>query len=329
MAEARPRPAPLLPTLALVAGLPGGTAPQQTTAADPNIHLPPDTVEARLAHGEFELLELRPARGVEGDRTSQATLEFDDGTMMLVQWAPAVRGGDTFNNSPRYELAAYRLQSLFLEPDEWVVPPTVLRAFPLDWYRRLDRYPRPTFADTESVLVLLQYWLFYVTPEGVWDPDRFASDTAYARHLANFNIFTYLTRHSDQNVGNYLISRVRSHPRVFSVDNGLAFASQESDRGADWRWLRVDRLPAATIERLRSVSREALQRRLETVAEFGIDETGALIPRAPGPALHSGRGVRRSRDVVQFGLTRMEIQGVWRRIRDLLERVDRGEIRLF
>ncbi len=37
----------------------------------------------------------------------------------------------TFNNVPRYDLAAYELQKLFLDPPEYVVPPTALRMVPL------------------------------------------------------------------------------------------------------------------------------------------------------------------------------------------------------
>lgn len=316
---------------AVLAGLVGLAPLAGSTAAagqDGNYILPPDTIEARLAGDDFRVLALRASRGIEGERTSQATLELADGTVMLAKWAVAPRGGDAFNNSPRYELAAYRLQPLLFEPDAYVVPPTVLRPFDLDGYRAIDRYPRATFQDTESVLVVLQYWLLDVSGDDVWDPERFATDTAYARHLADFNIFTYLVRHSDENEGNYLISR-SGDPRVFSVDNGIAFASEESDRGADWRRIRVDRLPAATIDRLRSITLADLTARLETVAELGIGPEGHLTPRPPGPAIDPDRGVRRTDDVIQLGLTRGEIRGVWRRIRSLLEQVDRGEYELF
>lgn len=298
-------------------------------ATDSNILFPPDTVEARLARGQFRVLELRTPRGIEGERTRRATLEFSDGTLMAVKWAPAARGADEFNNSPRYEVAAYELQKLFLDPAAYVVPPTVMRVFDLDWYRSIDRYPRATFPETESVLVVLQYWLFNVTDDDVWDPGRFATDTAYARHMADFNLFTYLVRHSDENEGNYLISRSAGSPRVFSVDNGIAFASDESDRGVDWRRLRVERLPAAAIARLRTITEADLVARLETVAEFEIGPDGVLSPRAPGPAIEPDHGVRRNDDVVQLGLTRREIRNVWRRIRSLLERVDQGEYELF
>lgn len=303
-------------------------APTEGAAQDSNILLPVDTVEALLAHGDLQVLDRRGSR-FEGDRTSRVALDFGDGRLFVTKWAPAPAGGDEFNNSPRYEVAAYQIQPLFLEPDEYVVPPTVMRAFPIEWYRELNSRVRPTFRGAESVVVVLQYWLFNIRGNDFWDEDRFAADTTYARHLGNFNILTFLIRHNDENQGNYLISASESNPRVFSVDNGLAFASETSDRGAGWRRLNVDRLPARTIDRLRSVTEEELIRQLETVAQFRIQPDGQLTAEPAGPALDPNRGVRRSDDVIQFGLTRREIRGVWRRIEDLLDEVDDGDIEVF
>lgn len=289
---------------------------------------PIDTIEARLAD-DFEVLSMQESRGIEDERTMHAVVSFEDGTVMLAKWAPAPRGGDAFNNRPRYETAAYELQKLFLEPDEYVVPPTLIRAFPIEWARELQDDLRPTFRDTRSVIVALQYWLVNVTAEDFWDRDRFEADSTYARHFGNFNIFTYLIRHKDSNEGNFLISRSREDPRVFAVDNGLALESAESDRGTYWRWLRVDRLPAGTIDRLRTLAREDLDRRLETLAQFRVEPTGLLTPEPVGPAIDPDRGVRQADGVIQFGLTRREIRGIWGRIEDLLEDVDDGDIEVF
>lgn len=298
------------------------------SAQDSNILDPPDTVEKRLIHDHFEIVDRRGSR-FEGDRTSRVALEFDDGQMMVAKWAPAPRGGEAFNNNPRYEVASYEIQKLFLEPHEYVVPPTVLRAFPLSWYRELDPDARATLRSTESVLVALQYWLFNIAGDDFWDRDRFATDTAYAHHLANFNILTYLIRHNDQNQGNYLISGNTDNPRIFSVDNGLAFESERSDQGARWRRLRVDRLPEKTVERLRDLTEPELYRRLETVAQFRVEPDGTLTPVPPEAAVEPDRGVRRTDDMIQFGLTRWEIQGVWRRVEHLLGEVEDGHIEVF
>ena len=209
------------------------------------------------------------------------------------------------------------------------MPPTVARAIPIEFYQELYSRAGPTFHNTQSVLVVLQYWLFNVTDEDVWDEDRFEADPAYARHFANFNILTYLVRHNDENQGNYLISRVEDNPRVFSVDNGLSFSSEASDRGYRWRSLRVDRLPATSVERLRAVTEEALMDKLRTVAQFRILPSGHLTAEEPGPTVDDWRGIRRDGEVLQIGLTEREIRGVWGRIQDLIEDVDEGRIEVF
>lgn len=298
-------------------------------AAQGNILHPPDTVEKRLAHDDFEIVDSRPSRGLPDERTSRNALAFDDGTMMVVKWAPAPRGGEAFNNSPRYEVAAYEAQKLFLEPHEIVVPPTVLRPFDLDWVRTLEPDADATFEGTASVLVVLQYWLFNIAGDNFWDRDRLARDSVYARHLANFNIFTYIIRHNDQNEGNYLISEADGDPRIYSVDNGLAFASDMSDQGARWRRFRVDRLPSETIERLRKLTEDDVRRQLETVAQFRIQPDGTLTAEPAQPALEPGKGIRRTDRTIQVGLDRREIRDVWRRIQHLLDRVDNGDFELF
>lgn len=298
------------------------------TAQDTSVLAPVDSIEDRLGSAPFEIFDERGSR-FEGDRTSRVALQFDDGGMMVAKWAPAPRGGETFNNAPRYEVAAYEIQKLFLDEPDYVVPPTVLRAFPLAWYRQFQGDASPTLRDTDAILVTLQYWLYNVVPDDFWDEDRFEADPVYARHFGNFNILTYLIRHNDANVGNFLISKDPDQPRVFSVDNGLSFGSRTSDRGARWRDLRVDRLPATTVERLRAITRDELTRRLETVAQFRIADDGQLVAMEPTENLNRGRGIRSSGGIVQFGLTSSEITSVWRRLERLLQDVDRGRIQVF
>ena len=299
-------------------------------AQDANVLLPVDSIEELLARESFEIIDRRGSR-FQGDRTNRVTFSFPGGAVLAAKWARAARGGEEVNNSPRFELAAYEVQKLFLDAADYVVPPTVARAFPVDVYQQHDPGPAvgPTFRGTGSVLVVLQYWLFNVTGDDYWDPDRFASDTAYARHFGNFNVLTYLVRHVDENAGNYLISTEGSSPRVFAVDNGMAFSSDESDRGYSWRELKVDRLPRSTVERLRAITHQELARRLGTVAEFRIRGDGTLETVEPGENLRPGRGVRRSGDRIQLGLTGREIDAVWRRLGRLIARADDGDVVLF
>lgn len=301
-------------------------------AQDVNILMPVDSIEWHLARDSMEVIDRRASRGMEGERTSRTALAFPDGSLLVAKWARSAPGGEAFNNAPRFELAAYELQKLFLGEDEYVVPPTVVRAFPTHRYRQLDPDDpddSPTFRGTGSVLVVLQYWLYNVTPDGFWDQERFATDSVYARHFGNFNIMTHLVRHGDDNTGNFLVSSDPENPRVFAVDNGVTFSSRVSDRGHRWRWLRVDRVPAATVARLRALSRDDVIRQLETVAEFRVEPDGALVPTDRTASLDPGNGIRHEDDRIQLGLTHREINGVWNRIRGLLNQVDRGRLEVF
>lgn len=289
----------------------------RAAAQDQNIMLSIAEIETRLRDQPFRVLDWRGSRRPE-DRTQRVTIAFEDSTVMRIKWANAPANGGAFNNQPRYEAAAYEIQKLFLEEDEYVVPPTLLRAFPIDYVREQMPEVKPTFENARgSVLVALQYWLGSVTSQNFWVPERARTDTAYARRIGNFNILTFLIRHSDANVGNYLISTAPEKPRVFSVDNGIAFSSNDSDRGTHWRELNVERFPRTTIERLSRVTREQLEQALGVLAEYEV-RAGTLVPVAPGPNLGRNVGVRRTDDRVQLGLTTNEIREVYNRINELL-----------
>lgn len=315
-------------TLALGLSAAALFAPLRTLPAqDMNIPLPVDSAEYLLARAPFHLPDTLVGTRFPGDRTSRVLLEFDDMTSVLVKWAPAPRGGEEFNNYPRYEVAAYELQKLFLDEPDYVVPPTVMRMVPLSWYRELDEDVDATFNAGESVLVALQFMLYQTTDENVFDEARLEADSVYARRWANANLLTHLIWHSDSNVGNLRISRT-SNARVFAVDNGLAFQAEDSRRGTRWRVLRVDRFPNAAVERLRALTREDLDRALGVVAQF--ERRGEeLAPVDPGENWRPSRGIRERDEGVQLGLTDDEIYGVWERIQGFLRSVDEGDMETF
>jgi hypothetical protein len=276
----------------------------------------------------WSILYWRGSRRPE-DRTQRTTLSFEDSVVVNAKWANAPVNGSMYNNEPRYEVAAYRIQQLFLEEPELVVPPTVMRAVPLEFVREQMPNARATFREAPgSVLVALQYWLSAVSQDDFWDARRARSDTAYARHIGNFNILTYVIRHSDANRGNYLISADAGNPRVFAVDNGVSFAANESVQGFEWRELRVDRLPRRTIDRLATITRDQLDELLGVLVEYQIID-GALVPVEPGANLSPNRGVRRTAERIQLGLTSREIRDVERRIRDLVRQANGRHFQLF
>ena len=177
---------------------------------------------------------------------------------------------------------------------------------------RRDRCPSLLSGDKACPLwsLLRRYHLSDSFGAFGFDLDRFASDPSYAGHWANTNLFTHFIFQSDSNTGNLLISVMASNPRIFSVDNGVAFQSEESNRGTRWRRLQVDRFPASTVERLRSITEQQLHDLLGVLAQWEVVE-GELARVEPTENLRRQRGVREEDGVIQIGLTDEEIDDVW------------------
>ena len=138
-------------------------------------------------------------------------------------------------------------------------------------------------------------------------------------------MLTYLIQHADSNAGNFLVSAEPEGARVFAIDNGIAFASPPSDRGAQWKSMRVERLPADTVARLRQLTEVDLHSRLGVVAQWELED-GRYIAVSPTENLEPSRGVRRRDGSIQMGLTRSEIEDVWRRTQRLLRMIDNEKI---
>jgi hypothetical protein len=89
----------------------------------------------------------------------------------------------------------------------------------------------------------------------------------------------------------------------------------------------VTRLPADTVERLRTITPELLTERLGVLAQWRLED-GSYVAVAKGGNLSENRGVRRSGDDLQMGLNKSEIRAIDRLLKKLLERVDAGKITL-
>jgi len=298
-------------------------------AVDVNVPVPIEALERQLTTEPFRIASAEISRPkAKGDITLKAEISFSGNPPYRVKLRRAEPGAEDFNNRPRYDLAAYELQKLFLEPADFVVPPTALRTMPVAELLPYAKEARPTFRGSDEVLVVLQYWLQEVkVVADVYDAALFASDAGYARNVGQLNVLTYLIEHGDANVGNFLLSRAETSPRAFSVDNGVAFAYNESDRSDAWKYLRVPSLPADTVARLRALTLDDLQRRLGVLAQWRLVD-GRWISEPPGGNLAPPRGVRQEDSVVQLGLTKLEIAQVDRRRKKLLELVDDGRVEL-
>ncbi len=299
-------------------------------AQDANITLPVPEIERMMAAPELTIVSAEISRPkAKGDITLKADVSFEGQPPVRFKLRKAEPGADMFNNVPRYDMAAYELQKLFLDPNEYVVPPTALRFISLSEFSKYSPGVERTFPGAEQVLVVVQYWLQEVKViADVYNAETFATDPVYARHIGQLNIFTDLIDHSDSNAGNFLISRTTPGARVFSIDNGVAFASEESDRGKLWKDLRVDRLPADAVERLRKITPDVLQQTLGVVGQWQLQD-GKYVPVPKGENLSPNQGVRREGAVLQMGLKKSEVSRIARALKNLLGKIDDGDVKTF
>lgn len=297
--------------------------------ADSNVAIPVARLERLLTLETWSARDVRGAR-FEDDVARKGTLVWDSGEELTIKLRPAARR-DEFNNVPRYELAAYHLQRLFLDPDDYVVPPTAFRALPLEMVREWgDSDLHPSYKESDQVFFVVQYWIQNVdSPAVQFDRSRFDSDGQYARHIANLNILTYLINHKDANAGNILLSTDPASPRAFCVDNGVAFRSDESEQGSFWKKLRVPAVPSTTVQRLRALDLDALRTSLRVVSQHQLVDGRHYVPTAISAPITKRGGVQRKQGALQLGLTAGEINDVQRRIQRLLRSVDKGRLSTF
>jgi hypothetical protein len=291
----------------------------------------PGRADAMLRTGRFDILQVRkPKSGTSGARILLLGYP-DDHLVIKVKWKTSAKGGHAFDNDPRREIAAYKAQSLFLTPEEFVVPPTVGRCIATATIHEKLPDAVETFVGAPCVFGVLAYWLTNVSADHVFDASRFDSDPAYRQSVANMNLLTYLIDHRDTRPSNFLVSTDKTHPRTFAVDNGLAFSGFRNPISSftktNWAKIIVPALPRKQLDRLRKLTRRDLDALL-TVSQYSVTSHGMVEVPATA-AFSESSGVRREGDVIQFGLTRKEVDGVATRLKALLEKVDSGKITVF
>lgn len=308
------------------ATLPVASGP--THARGMPLPLPAPEVARMLARERFELRDLeRAPSGV--TRVERAQAEFPERRVDLpVKWKVAPSGGEGWNNVPRKEIAAFAIQQWFLDPPDWIVPPTAVRCLPVEEHRRV-RDVEPIVEGTQCVLGMVAAWLEdVVSPEAIYDPERFRRDPDYARHRADMNVLGYLIDHRDGRLSNFLVPR-EDDGRIFLVDNGIAFGGLVWNYFVDnWNVIRVPALRRDAVDRLRRIGAADLSALL-VLSELRADARGVLQPAPLGLPLDEENGARLGPGRVQLGLTADEVAGVAERLEHLLARVDTGEIPLF
>lgn len=294
-----------------------------------NWPMAPAELEKRFATQDFEVLEVKGAGGgVTG--ASRIKVQYPDGAKLKLKWKPVPSGSaDGWNNSPRKELAAYEVQRWLVDERDFLVPTLAPHCLTFDEYRPIDPRAKASLEGSKCVLGVVAAWLEDVdAPAEFWDPKRFDRDPAYARFMADFNVLAYLIEHKDGRRGNLLLSTDPADPRVFAVDNGIAFDPFPWNfLVTNWNRIRVPWIRKETVERLRKVDRAAIER-LGVVAELEKNADGVYEVVAPGPNMDPDDGVRRRGNRIQFGLDDDEIEDVRERLHSLLKKVDSGRIRV-
>ncbi len=326
-------------TLACVTG-PRGFEPVRFAPANrpaaaasyPNWPVSPDEAMALVKTRSYDIRVVKRTEAGTGgaEKFTVAFAHLEENLNFKVKRVPPDLDG--INNSPRRELAAYAVQRLFLDAEDYVVPTTAVRCSPIERWLEYHTDGDPQLPDSNCILLATALWLRDVAvPERVYDKERFVEDPVYARYLADFNLFAYLIDHRDGRSGNFLVSQDEGRRQVFAIDNGISFGPIWPFYNwfvPNWNVLRVAALRADSVDRLREIRREHLDSLL-VVQEMRDDGTGHYVDAKPGPPLDE-RGGAVSRDgVVQFGLKAGEIEDLWFRIRNVVERVDQGEIPVF
>jgi hypothetical protein len=249
-------------------------------------------------------------------------------------------------NDPRKELGAYAVAKLFLDPEQNVVPPTTGHCFELLHYRQtVAKDAEPSFGaeGARCVFGILSYWLENAVDlegaredgswqaEGIFDAALFERDAVYRQSITDLNLLTYLIHHGDAHDKQFLLTKDRPGPRVYSVDNSITFESIKNPMlffREDWSTIHVPALSARSIERLERLGGEHFAR-LYAVESYEKRGTDLIVtpPQAPvGPA---DQGVRWIGLGMQIGLTEDEVAGVRKRLAQVVARVRRGELRAF
>ena len=306
-------------------------SPPQARGSFPSWPMPPDRAAAVMSTAG---VQLRGGGAVGGGTTGAEKRSLyvpENDVEMVAKWKRMPRGSlDGLNNSPRKELAAYAIQKLFLELEDYVVPTSVALCVALDPARGDHLAPGAAVSGSRCVLGIASVWLENVTaPDKLFDDARFRAERGYARLMANFNLLTYLIAHHDGRRGNFLVSKDAKRPQVFSVDNGVSFGGFFYNWFVrNWSSIRVPALRKDSVDRLRVVERSDLDF-LGVVAQLELDEAGVFQNVAAGRNLAPKKGVRIRGGSLQFGLTVSEIDAVHRRIRDLISEVDEGGLQVF
>jgi hypothetical protein len=292
------------------------------------LSLPAPTAAKMLERERFELRSLeRVAGGV--TRVFRALAHFPGRDVDLrIKWKLLPSGGDGWDNVARKEVAAFAIQRWFLDPEDWVVPPTTIRCVSEEEHDRLFDAD-PIVEGTHCVLGMAAAWLEDVqNPDVILDDERFEADRIYAHHRTDMNLLAYLVDHRDGRTANFLVPKP-DDGRIYLIDNGISFGGLVWNYfRPNWNVIRVPKLQREAVDRLRRITAADVDALLVLV-QLEADAQGVLQPAARESVWDASDGARLRPRRAQFGLKAKEAAGVAERVQRLLARVDTGEIGLF
>jgi hypothetical protein len=295
-----------------------------------NWPLPPADLENRFWDQDFKIVEVKGAgAGVTG--ASKMKVEYPDGKVVKVKWKAVPPGkADGWNNSLRKEIATYVVQRFVVDQNDYMIPTAAPHCLTMEEYKAIDPATKPTLKGSNCVLGMIAIWMEDLeAPWPFFEKELFAKDPKYARYLSDMNVVLYLAGHRDGRQGNLLRSTDLSDPRVYAVDNGIAFDTFPWNMLVpNWNEIRVPWLAKETVERLRKIDDDELEAALGVVAEMEVDANGGFHLVTPTTNLNPREGVRRTEKRIQFGLTVDEIDDLEERLELLLEKIDAGRIQV-
>lgn len=324
-APACPRRLP--PTIAGAAAAPARSPRADPTPAPPPVPppAPAEDVAQALTDLAADDLQLLAA-----DYVNPAVVRLEltrPGRRFRAKWKAMGPGGSEVqegvdgNNSPRCEVAAFRLArelASLAGSAQVLVPPVVVRALHRDvpcdrgcraLPRLLSAATPATFPELNDHLVLgaLSLWIEGArTPQRLhgelWSSERFATHREYRRSVADLFLFLYVIAHGDANYGPNFLLRLPDLGRVYSIDNGRAFDGLSyyvGEGDPDWQPLAslapgrlvAPRLAAPTVAALAQLTPPRLQELLMLVAavELETGRTVRALDRDPALASLAGR----------------------------------------
>jgi len=303
----------------------------------------PQEVERALADRDLQILGAGSTpQGIQGARVLTLASQGPSGRVVFrAKWRTFDSSDDL--NRPRKEVLAHAVQKLFLDPDQWVIPPAAGHCFPLESYRKtVDPRALATYAPSTCVAGVLSYWMEgsqglddaegddWIPSEELQEiprePDRGLYDS-----VSDMNLACYLISHGDSHPQQFVVTREADASRVYVVDNSISFSAYRNPslpKEYVWANILVPSLRKESIDRLRSLGREDLDR-LAAVEQYALED-GQLVAVPPSrPGKRTESAFRWVNNQLQMGLTHPEIVVIEERLIALFDRVDRGSIRLY